>query len=145
MNPARYLFTVSLIVGFFWLLGFAIEPFVDHEPSIWIIMVVSSIISIATSYLIYSSCPKFLKMHEDSEVSLLKCYVISILGSYFLLVPVVGMISYLLVKIFGDINHHEAQVFIVLMAIWFPIWWIIPVGLSIGWMVHKRKCSGVTP
>ncbi len=144
MNPARYLFTVSLIIGFFWLLGFAIEGFVEQAPSIWVLIIGSIITSIATSWLIYYHCPKFLIKHEDSEVSLLKYYLISILCSYFLLVPLFAMVAYILVRIFGDIHHHEAGIFIALLAIWFPIWWIIPVGLSIGWLVYERKYLSIS-
>jgi len=141
MTPTRFLFTITLMVGLLWLLGFVIEPFVDREPSIITLAAMSIAISSVISYLLYKYCPNFLKVEVNCKVSVVKYYILSIICSYFLLIPVIGIGTYLQVRIFGDINHNEAQMYIIVMAIWFPLWWFIPTGLVLRWVFYKKRVS----
>ena len=140
MNITRWIFSLSFAIGIFWLLGFLLEPIVQKEPSIFILSISSLLITIFFSFCLYKLNPYFLKTYPDSYISSTKYYVLSIFVSYFLLVPLFALVSYLLIRIFGDINNHESGIFIGLFSIWFPLWWFVPVGLSIGWIFYKRKC-----
>ena len=121
------------------MLGFILEPILKSEPPIWLAVLLSAVISIIVSYFVFKKFPDFLKKIEGTKVSSLKYYFVSFVASYILLVPICGTVSYIVVKLFGDISYHEAPVFIILMAIWFPLWWFCPVGLCIGWYFYKRK------
>ena len=143
MNPRQLIFTISLVIGLFWLLGFILEPILNAEPPIWLGVLLSAVISVIVSYFVFKQFPNFLTKIEGAKVSSLKYYLVSLVASYILLVPLCGAVSYLAVKLFGDISHHEAPVFIILMEIWFPLWWFCPVGLSFGWYFYKRKANEI--
>ena len=140
MNLTRWIFSSSFAIGVFWLLGFIVEPIAKKEPSIVALSLSSLLITVIFSYFLFKLSPDFLKAYPESNISSIKYYILSILVSYFLLIPFFALVSYLLVKIFGDINHHESSIFIGLFSIWFPLWWFVPVGLTVGWIFYKRKC-----
>ncbi|WP_028581250.1 hypothetical protein [Desulfogranum japonicum] len=125
------------------LLGPQFSPVMSSEPPVWLPMLLGIVSGTMVSYLLYKLIPGFLKRDDKSEISLLRYYLTGIVIAYFLLVPVCGAAAYLAVKYLGNINHHEASVFIFLMAIWFPLWWFCPVGLSIGWIFYKQKIMKV--
>ncbi|TSA54053.1 MAG: hypothetical protein D4R45_04600 [Planctomycetaceae bacterium] len=141
MNLTRWIFSLSFAVGMFWLLGFIIEPIGQKDPSIFNLFILSFLSTIIVSYFLFKHSPNFLKAYPESGISIVKYYILSIFVSYFLLIPFSALLSYLLVKIFGDINHHESILLITLFSIWFPLWWFVPVGLTIGWFLYKRKCA----
>jgi hypothetical protein len=141
MNLTRWIFSSSFAIGMFWLLGFIIEPITQKEPSIFMLSFSSLSITIVFSYLLFRLRPGFLKLLPDPKTSSTKYYILSIIFSYFLLVPFSALVSYLLIRFFGDINHSESFIFIGLFSIWFPLWWFVPVGLSIGWIFYKRRCK----
>ena len=141
MNLSRWIFSLSLAIGMLWLLGFLMEPIGQKEPSIITLSISSLVITIIFSHFLFKLSPNFLKAYRESDISSTKYYILSIFVSSFLLVPFFALVSYLTVKLFGDINHHESGIFIGLFAIWFPLWWFVPVGLTIGWIFYKRKCN----
>ena len=141
MNITRWIFSLSFAIGMLWLLGFLLEPIGQEEPSIFILSISSLLITIILSFCLFRLNPNFLKTYPESSISSTKFYILSIFISYFLLVPFFALVSYLLVRIFGDINHHESGILIGLFAIWFPLWWFVPVGLTIGWIFYNRKCT----
>ena len=141
MNLARWIFSISIVIGMLWLLGFIMEPIGQKEPSIIVLFIYSLLITTIFSCFLFKLSPRFLRKYPESSVSSTKYYLLSIFVSYFLLIPFFAMVSYFAVKIFGDINHHESGILIGLFAIWFPIWWFVPVGLTIGWFLYRRKCA----
>ncbi|MFC1824221.1 hypothetical protein ACFL9T_16035 [Thermodesulfobacteriota bacterium] len=141
MNFTRWIFSMSFAIGMLWLLGFLMEPIGQKEPSIITLSISSLVITIIVSYSLFKLSPNFLKAYPEANISSTKYYIFSIVASYFLLIPIFALVSYLLVRIFGDINHSESGILIGLFAIWFPLWWFVPVGLSIGWFIYKRKCA----
>ena len=141
MNMTRWIFSLSFTIGMFWLFGFLLEPIRQEEPSILTVFVLSLLVAVIFSFCLFRFSPNFLKSYPESDISSAKYYILCIIGSYFLLVPFFALVSYLLVKTFGDINHHESGILIGLFAIWFPLWWCVPIGLTIGWIFYKRKCT----
>ena len=143
MNLTRWIFSLSFAIGMLWLLGFLMEPIGQKEPSIITLSISSLVITIIFSYFLFKLSPNFLKSYPEADISNTKYYILSIVVSYFLLVPFFALVSYLLVRIFGDINHNESGILIGLFAIWFPLWWFIPVGLTIGWIFYKRNVEKI--
>jgi uncharacterized membrane protein (GlpM family) len=141
MNLTRWIFLLSFAIGMIWILGFLMEPIFQKEPSIVTLSLLSLVITATFSYFLFKFSPNFLKSYPEADISKTKYYILSIVVSYFLLVPVFAFVSYLLVCLFGDINHNESGILIGLVAIWFPFWWFVPVGLTIGWIFYKRKCT----
>ena len=141
MNMTRWIFSLSFTIGMFWLLGFLLEPIGQEEPSILTLSVLSVLVGVIFSFCLFKRSPNFLKTYPESYISSTKYYILSMVASYFLLVPLFALVSYLSVRIFGDIDHHESGILIGLFAIWFPLWWFVPVGLTIGWIFYKRKCT----
>jgi len=141
MNMPRWIFTLNFTLGMFWLLGLLLELIRQEEPLILYISILSLFITIIFSFCLFKLSPNFLKTYPESYISLTKYYILSIIASYFLLVPFFALVAYLFVIIFDNINRHEYGIVIGLLAIWFPLWWFIPVGLTIGWLFYKRKCT----
>ena len=137
----RWIFSISFAIGLFWLLGFILEPIGGKEPSVFVIIIVSLLITAFFSYFLFKFSPNFLKTFPASYISTTKYYILSIISSYFLLIPLCALLAYLLIAVFGiESSHNESNIFIVLFAIWFPLWWFVPVGLTIGWLFYRRKC-----
>lgn len=143
MNLTRWIFSLSLAAGIFWLLGFIVEPVIRREPSSAILLVSSMLTASALSLLLYKLRPDFLKAFSGTAISTKKYYFFSMIASYFLLVPVSAVVSYLLIRIFGRIDHNESLIFIGLFSLWFPLWWFVPVGLSTGWLLYKRRAVSI--
>lgn len=141
MNITRWLFSINLVIGLFWLIGFILEPIIQKEPSTIILSTLSILVSFLVSLFLFRLIPDFLKPVPDSFISNTKYYILSIIVSYFLLVPIFALMSYLIVVFWGNIHHNESNIFIALFSIWMPLWWFVPVGLSIGWTIYRRKCS----
>lgn len=141
MNITRWIFSLSFAIGMFWLLGFVLEPIDQEEPSIFVLTILSLLITLLFSLFLFKLIPNFLKTYPGSYISTTKYFLLSIIVSYVLLVPFFALVSYLLVRIFGNTSHHESRIFIGLFSIWFPLWWFVPVGLTIGWIFYRRKCN----
>ena len=141
MNIIRWLFSINLVIGLFWLIGFILEPIIQKEPSTIILSTLSILVSFLVSLVLFRLIPDFLKPVPDSFISNTKYYILSIIVSYFLLVPIFALMSYLIVVFWGNIHDNESTIFIAALSIWMPLWWFVPVGLSIGWTIHRRKCS----
>ena len=141
MNFFRWIFVISLSIGMFWLLGFALEIIYQKEPSIFNISVLSIFSSIGLSFIIFKFSPNFLKDLPDTYVSAGKYYFLGIVASYFLLVPIFAAFAYSVHRLLGDSGNNEASIFIALFAIWFPLWWMVPTGLTLGWMLYKKKSA----
>ena len=141
MNIIRWLFSINLVIGLFWLIGFILEPIIQKEPSTIILSTLSILVSFLVSLVLFRLIPDFLKPIPDSFISNTKYYILSIIVSYFLLVPIFALMSYLIVVFWGNIHDNESTIFIAALSIWMPLWWFVPVGLSIWWTIHRRKCS----
>lgn len=141
MNITRWIFSINLIIGLFWLTGFILEPIIQKEPSMIILSTLSILVSFLVSFFLFRLIPNFLKPFPDSLISNTRYYILSIIASYFLLVPVFALISYLIVVFWGNIHHNESTILIALFSIWMPLWWFVPVGLSFGWIIYRKKCS----
>ena len=143
MNWVRSIFSVSFAIGIFWLLGFIAEPILHREPPAWSLSLSSLLITVILMSLVFRRCPNFLKRCPEENVSSTKYYIMGIFVSYFLLIPFCALLSYLLVQLYGNVNHHESGMFIGMFAIWFPLWWFVPVGLLVGWIFYRRKCVSI--
>ncbi len=141
MNITRWIFSIGIATGSFWLFGFIVEPIIKKEPPLIILSAFSILVSFLVSFFLFRLIPNFLKPFPDSVVSLKKYYFLSIIASYFLLIPFFALISYLIVFLWGNINDTESTILITLFSVWMPLWWVVPVGLIIGWFIYRKKCS----
>jgi len=139
MNMTRWIFSISFAIGTLWVLGFLLEPISQKEPSILLLSISSLLITIIFSYFLFKLSPNFLKSYPESYRSSITYYILSMVVSYFLLIPVFALVAYFSVRIFGDIHLPESGILIGLFSIWFPLWWFVPVGLTIGWVFYRRK------
>jgi hypothetical protein len=144
MNTTRIVFSISFAVGVFWLLGFLIEPIIQIEPPIVLLSILSSLIAAIIIFIVFKISPDFLVHDKKSPIKPLKYYLLSFVGSYLILVPLCGVAAFIFIKVFGDITQSDSSIFITLFAIWFPLWWFVPLGLSIGWKIYKKKITLIT-
>lgn len=138
MNIARWIFSISLFLGLFWVLGFVLEAATESEPSIIILTILAFITTAIFCLLLFKTFHNFLKKEQVENIPALKYYIISVIASYFLLVPIFGVIAYVFVLLKEGTGAQGAGIAITLLALWFPLWWFVPVGLTVGWFLYKR-------
>lgn len=142
MNVTRWIFAASLFVGFFWLCGFLLEPVIQKEPSAALLFSLSLFLTLFSCFFLFKMAPDFLKSPPGSDASILRYYLLGAVASYLLLIPISALLSYLLILFFGDIHHHETAILIISFSLWFPLWWFVPAGLSLGWLVYRKRQNG---
>ena len=139
MNIPRWIFSVNLALGFLWLLGFITESIIKKEPSAFMLLTEGILLAVIISSLIFNKIPNFLKKNKENPISILKYYILNSIYSYFLLIPLFALLTYAAAFFFGDIHNKDFITFIILFSLWMPLWWFVPVGLSIGWYKYQRK------
>ncbi len=141
MNATRWIFSVSLFVGLFWALGFFLEAVSQKEPSIVFLLAFAILIAFLICFVLFKMFPQFLKKARNKDISVSKYYIINIIIAYFLLVPAFGIFTYLFILAKDGSKVEGTGIAVALVAIWFPLWWFIPVGLTLGWYFYKKKCA----
>ena len=141
MNATRWIFSVSLFVGLFWALGFFLEAVSQKEPSIVFLLAFAILIAFLFCFVLFKMFPQFLKKAPNRDISVSKYYIINIIIAYFLLVPAFGIFTYLFILAKDGSKVEGTGIAVALVAIWFPLWWFIPVGLTLGWYFYKKKCA----
>src|SRR6266403_328102 len=78
----------------------------------------------------------------------LSALVLSAVHSYLAMVPICGIAAYVLVLLLGNPGANDVGMFVVLFAIWFPLWLAPGVGalwaarrISAGWR-PQAACAG---
>jgi hypothetical protein len=140
-NMRRWLFAISLLAGNFWLIGVVYDLAFKKDLPLFLLSLSCCSITIITCATLFRLRPDFLKGIPDSNISGTRYYIASVVACYFLLIPVFGSLAFLLCWLFGDLRAHDSAIFVSLFAIWMPLWWSVPVGLGLGWYVHKQKAS----
>ena len=141
MNIPRWIFSINLALGFLWLLGFITESIIKKEPSVIMLLTEGILLSIVVSSLIFKKIPNFLKKNKENSKSIIKYYILNSIYSYFLLIPIFALSTYAVAFFFGNIHSKDFITFIILFSIWMPLWWFVPVGLSIGWYKYIRNTN----
>jgi hypothetical protein len=141
MNVTRWIFAAGLFLGFFWLSGILLEPVIQRDPPAAFLFSLSLFITLLSCFFLFKLIPDFLKRSPGSDASILKYYLLGAALSYFLLIPVFALFSYLLTLFFGDIHNHEATILIISLSLWLPLWWFVPAGLSLGWLLYRKRTS----
>jgi hypothetical protein len=63
-----------------------------------------------------------------------------VIAAYMILVPLTAAVTWALVQLFSsNPNHPDAQLFVWLMALWFPLWLAPAIGAELSWRTMRRK------
>lgn len=142
MNMGRWCFAISLLIGNFWLIGVVYDLAFKKDLSFFLLSLSCCSITIIICATLFRLRPDFLKGIPNSDISGTKYYIVSVVVCYFLLIPLFGLLAFLLGWVFGDLRAHDSAIVISLFAIWMPLWWSVPVGLGLGWYIYAQKASG---
>lgn len=142
MTATRWIFAVTLFMGFFWLAGLILESVTRKEPPAVAILSLSLFMTLLVCFLLFKLIPDFLKSRLASTASIFAYYALGALASYVLLIPVFALLSYLLILFFGNVHHHETTILIASLALWLPLWWFVPAGMSLGWLLYRKRTGG---
>lgn len=132
------MYLVSSTVGFMWIFGFVTEPFFKKELSFKILLLIGAFSSVISSYMLKKWKANIFTKNKSSQKSLDKHYVVAILTSYLMLIPVVAFIVLTLLLSIGEFSENEALQFLVLISFWLPIWLCVPFGLCLGWWKYNK-------
>jgi len=140
-NMRRGCFAVSLLAGNFWLIGVVYDLAFKKDLPLFLLALSCGSITLIICATLFRWRPDFLKDIADSPVSGTGYYLAGVAVSYFLLIPIFGLLAFLLVRLFGDPRGHDSVIAISLFALWMPLWWSVPVGLGLGWYIYRQKAS----
>jgi hypothetical protein len=141
MNMRRWCFAVSLLAGNFWLIGVVYDFAFKKDLPFFLLALLSGSITLSICATLFRWRPDFLSSIADSPVSGAGYYLAGVAVSYFLLIPIFGLLAFLLFWLFGDLRAHDSVIAISLFALWMPLWWSVPAGLGLGWYIYRQKAS----
>jgi len=141
MNMRRGCFAVSLLAGNFWLIGVVYDLAFKKDLPFFLLALSCGSVTLIMCATLFRWRPDFLKGIADSPISGTRYYLAGVAVSYFLLIPIFGLLAFLLVWLFGDLRGHDSVIAISLFALWMPLWWSVPAGLGLGWYIYRQKAS----
>jgi hypothetical protein len=136
MNLTRWIFSDSLFVGLFWVLGSILEAANQKTPASVFLVAFTILIAFLIFFVHFKAFSQFLKKAPNRDISISKYYIINIIIAYFLLVPAFGVLTYLFILAKYGSKIEGTGIALALVAIWFPLWWFIPVGKNRGHILN---------
>ena len=132
-HTLRLVFAASLLASSFWLIGFAWEPAIGTEAPTPILILLASVLTAGGCWLAFRKSGLILA--EAIRLSELLSLLISrAVISYLFLVPICGLVVWGLIQAFSpEPSHPDAQLFVWLFALWFPLWLAPAVAAFLSW------------
>jgi len=90
--------------------------------------------------LVFSRWPRTLAIARSTAPSrFLSALVLSAVHSYLAMVPICGIAAYVLVLLLGNPRANDVGMFVVLFAIWFPLW--LAPGVGALWASRRLRAG----
>jgi len=127
------------MTSLFWLAGFVWEPYFQEEPPILWLSLISLGCASSVAVILFRR-GKMLIPEEMHLVELVKVFIGRWLISYAALVPVVGVATWIMVQAYSPTPAHpEASIYVIIMAVWFPLWLSPMVASLLAWRRVRVK------
>ena len=135
----RVIFALSLLTAAFWAIGFVWEPVFGRDAPI------TALALIATCGTALICWPTFRNgrltvARPTSFGRTLAVFALRALVAYVILVPLTVAFVWALVQFFStNPNHPDTQLFVWLMALWFPLWLAPAIGAEWSWRAMRKE------
>jgi hypothetical protein len=138
-NALRVVFATSLLAAVFWAVGFGWEPAFGRDAPIAVL------VPIATGGAALICWPAFrngrLKVARTTSFGkTLAVFALRVVAAYVILVPFTGAFVWALAQFFSaNPNDADVQLFVWLMALWFPLWLAPAIGAEWSWRAMRKE------
>ena len=135
----RVVFALSLLAAAFWAVGFVWESALGRDAPI------TALALIATGGAGLICWPAFrngrlMVARTTSFGKTLAVFALRVVAAYVILVPLTGAFVWALVQFFStNPNHPDAQLFVWLMGLWFPLWLAPAIGAEWSWRAMRKE------
>lgn len=135
----RVVFALSLLAAAFWAIGFVWEPTFGRDAPI------PALALLATGCAALICWPTFrngrlMVARTTSFGKTLAVFALRVIAAYVVLVPLTGAFVLALTQFFStNPNHPDAQLFVWLMALWFPLWLAPAIGAEWSWRAMQKE------
>jgi hypothetical protein len=132
----RVIFALSVFSSLFWLVGIVVEPIIKKEPPLYLLAAIVLMITTATSGLLFRN-DRLIPSPATPLGQFMAKIVILLISSYIVLVPIIGVLAWCalrLTAVFSPaILGHDFWLFIVIFALWFPLWLSPAIASYLFW------------
>lgn len=134
----RVVFALSLLATVFWAIGLAWEPAFGRDAPIAALPLIAGGSAIVICWLAFRN-GRLAVARTIGAAKTLAVFVPRLIGAYVVLVPLTAAIVWSLVQLLSsDPNHSEVQLFVWLMAVWFPLWLAPAIGAELSWRAMRK-------
>ena len=138
-HALRTVFAVSVLLTAFWIVGFVWEPVAGRDAPIPALVVIGIAVAVGVSYAAFRG-GRFAVPNQLGAAEIVRLFVPRMVGAYVVSVPIVGAITWLLVRAFSDNpKDSEAGIFVGLMAFWLPLWFAPALGVEWSWRAIQKR------
>ena len=140
-------FALSTALSFFWLWGLVVDAATERESPLEVLVGIAVGLATAVCFLFFRG-GRLLVPQTASVGDVLGYWAVYSVLRYLLFVPVCGVLAWLLLQAFSpEPKAHDAPVFVVIFALWFPLWLAPAAGALRAWRrlaseSSNSKCSG---
>ena len=130
-------------LSLFWIVGILADTLLGYDPNPLLLLGFAAVLTGGLAILVFSRQPRTLAIARSTAPSLLlSALVLSAVHSYLAMVPICGIAAYVLVLLLGNPGANDVGMFVVLFAIWFPLW--LAPGVGALWAA-RRISAGRRP
>jgi len=111
-----------------------------YDPNPLLLLGFAAVLTGGLAILVVARRPCTLTIARSTVPSrFLSVLVLSAVHSYLAMVPICGIAAYVLVLLLGNIGANDVGMFVVLFAIWFPLW--LAPGVGALWASRRIRAG----
>jgi hypothetical protein len=138
-HTLRTIFTVSVLLTAFWVTGFAWEAVAGRDAPLSALVIAGALVTIAVSFAALRG-GRLVIPNQIEAGEVFRVFVPRLVGAYIVSVPIVGVVTWLLIRTFSDNpKDSEAGIVVGLMAVWLPLWFAPAVGAEWSWRTMRKR------
>jgi hypothetical protein len=139
VHTLRTVFAVSVLLTALWVSGFVWEPLAGRDAPTPVLVVVGTLVMSGVSYAAFRGGRLLVPSHLKAA-EIIRLLVPRMVGAYVVSVPVVGAVTWLLVRAFSsNLKDSEAGIFVGLMAFWLPLWFAPALAAEWSWRTMRGR------
>ena len=137
----RAIFAVSTFLTAFWVVGFALEAVLRRDPPVLVLLAAGVVVAGVVSWFAFRNS-RLLVPKQMATGKVVRDFLLRALGAYSLSVPIVGITTWLLIRLFSaNPDRPEVGTLVLLMSVWLPLWFAPAIGVEWSWRSLRKQVS----
>jgi hypothetical protein len=127
-------------VSLFWIVGILADTLLGYDPNPLLLLGFAAVVTGSFAIPVFSRWPRTLAIARSTAPSrFFSTLLLSTVHSYLAMVPICGIAAYVLVLLLGNPRANDVGMFVVLFAIWFPLW--LAPGVGALWSCRRIRAG----